>query len=237
MKVLLVDDEPLELEQLTHLIKPKWPMWEIYSAEDAFQALRLAENNKFVLALVDINLPGKSGLQLIEELKKCSPQISFIITTAYQSFDYAKKSIQLGVVDYLVKPIIEEELVSVINKFIKSRGYALAKTKIIEKTLEIIRNNYSSKINLENLAEEVHVSPSYLSKKFSEELGISISSFLMKYRIEKAKALLVHNPEYNLAILAEEVGFQSQSYFSNAFKKYEGISPSEFRESRLKRDG
>lgn len=235
MKILLVDDEPLELEQLTYLIKHRWPIWEIHTAEDAFQAAKLVQQHQFVLALVDIHLPGKSGLELIQSLQEDNREIHFVITTAYQKFDYAKKSIQLGVFDYLVKPIIEEELVSVINRFMEREGYALAKSRIVEKTLEIIRQKYANKISLETLAEEVHVSPNYLSKKFSEEIGISLSSFLMKYRIEKAKSFLRHNPDYNLALLAEAVGFQTQSYFSNAFKRYEGVTPSQFRDLRIKR--
>jgi len=237
MRILLVDDEPLALEQLIYLITSKWPMWELYTAEDAFQAQQLVKDKKFTLALVDIHLPGKSGLQLIEMLKENDPKLHFIITTAYQKFEYAKKSIQLGVIDYLVKPIIEEELLGVLEKFIKTYGYNLAKSKTVEQVLEIIWEDYASKISLETLAEAVHVSPSYLSKKFSEELGLSLSSFLMKYRIEKAKAVLLHNPDYNLALLAEEVGFQTQSYFSSAFKKYEGITPSQFKELRLKHHG
>lgn len=237
MKVLLVDDEPLELEQLAYLIKPRWPMAEIATAEDAFEALKLAQQHKFNLALVDINLPGKSGLELIESLKATNPQLSFIITTAYQRFDYAKKSIQLGVFDYLVKPIIEEELIEVMNRALEKSKFLLAKSPVVEKALAIIEKNYAGKINLEDLAQQIHVSSNHLSKKFSEELGLNFSSFLMKYRIEKAKALLSQNPHYNLALLAEEVGFQSQSYFSNAFKKYEGVTPSEFKDLRLKSYG
>jgi len=234
MKILLVDDEPLELEQLVYLIKPRWPIAQIFTAEDAFQALKLAQVQVFDIALVDINLPGKSGLELIETLQKDYPQLSFIITTAYQDFAYAKKSIQLGVLDYLVKPIIEAELVEVMNKVIQRGGFILAKSSIVEKALDIIEQNYAARITLEDLAQEVHVSPNYLSKKFSEELGISFSSLLMKYRIEKAKTILSHNPDYNMALLAERVGFQSQSYFSSAFKKYEGMTPREFKDLRLK---
>lgn len=230
MKLLIVDDEPLELEQLSHLLKKKWPLWEIYCAEEAGQALELARKQQFPLALIDIRLPGPSGLELIELLKKDNPLMSFIITTAYQNFDYAQKSIKLGVFDYLVKPIIEKELTAVISKFIDSHGYIVAKSKIIEEVLEIIAREYAGKISLETLAEAVHVSPSYLSKKFSDEIGQSIPSFIMRYRIEKAKVLLLEYPDYNMAIVADLVGFHSQNYFTNTFKKYEGLTPSKYRE-------
>mgnify|MGYP000891919444 CR=1 FL=1 len=230
MKLLIVDDEPLELEQLNYLIKQKWPIWEIHCAEEATQALNLSRENKFTLAFIDIRLPDISGLELIELLKKINPNLNFIITTAYQNFEYAQKSIKLGVFDYLVKPIIESELIEVIQKFIDSHGYLIAKSKMIEEVLEIIESDYAGQISLETLAESVHVSPTYLSKKFSEEIGQGIPSFIMKYRIEKAKFLLLEYPDYNMALVAELVGFHSQNYFTNVFKKYEGVTPSKYRE-------
>jgi len=235
MKLLLVDDEPLELEQLTHLIQQKWPVWEIFSAEEASHALRLCRSHKFTLALIDIHLPGMSGLTLIEQLKKDVPELSFIITTAYQNFDYAQKSIKLGVFDYLVKPIIEDELTHVIQKFISNHGFSVAKSKVIEQTLAIIERDYHQKISLETLAESVHVNPTYLSKRFSEEMGHGIPSFIMKYRVEKAKKIMLHYPDYNMAMVAELTGFHSQNYFTNIFKKYEGITPSKYRELKSDR--
>jgi YesN/AraC family two-component response regulator len=194
------------------------------------QALNLCRDNNFTLAFIDIHLPGLSGLELIEILKKDSPNLSFIITTAYQDFNYAQKSIKLGVFDYLVKPIIEIELTNVINQFIESHRGSVAKSKVIEQSLDIIERDFSKKISLETLAESVHVSPTYLSKKFSEEIGQSIPSFIMKFRIEKAKNLLLRYPDYNMAMIAELVGFHSQNYFTNIFKKYEGITPSKYKE-------
>ena len=230
MKLLIVDDEPLELEQLTLLIKQKWPAWEICCAEDASQALKLSRDRKFILALIDIHLPGLSGLDLIELLRRDQPNLHFIITTAYQDFSYAQKSIKLGVMDYLVKPIIEHELTGIIKKFIENNRYSVAKSNIIEQVLDIIDSDYSLRISLESLAESVHVSPNYLSKKFSEEIGVSIPSFVMKCRVEKAKTILLKYPEYNMSLIAELTGFHSQHYFTNIFKKYEGITPSKYRE-------
>jgi YesN/AraC family two-component response regulator len=141
----------------------------------------------------------------------------------------------LGVFDYLVKPIIEDELTGVIKKFIACHGFSVAKSKVIEQVLDIIDKEYNQKISLETLAESVHVSPTYLSKKFSEEIGQSIPSFIMKFRIKKAKKLLVRYPDYSMAMVAELVGFHSQNYFTNIFKKYEGITPSKYRELKSDR--
>lgn len=69
MNVLLVDDEPLELEQLEYLIQPLFPLWKLHKASDASQAMSISQKVKIHLAFLDINLPGKSGLELGEELR------------------------------------------------------------------------------------------------------------------------------------------------------------------------
>lgn len=61
MNVLLVDDEPLELEQLEYLIHPLFPFWNLYKAADSSQAAAVSQKVKIHLAFLDINLPGKSG--------------------------------------------------------------------------------------------------------------------------------------------------------------------------------
>ena len=66
MNVLLVDDEPLELEQLEYLIHPLFPFWNLYKASDSCQAAAVSQKVKIHLSLLDTNLPGKSGLELGE---------------------------------------------------------------------------------------------------------------------------------------------------------------------------
>jgi response regulator of citrate/malate metabolism len=69
------------------------------------------------LAFLDINLPGKSGLEFGEELRKINQEVDIIIVTACQNINYAQQSIRIGVVDYLTKPIIESELLSILDKY------------------------------------------------------------------------------------------------------------------------
>ena len=83
------------------------------------EALRINEKFSIHLALLDIHLPGISGLQLGEKLKNNNSNLDIIIVTAYQNFDYAKQSIRLGVIDYITKPIIEKELIDILQKSTK----------------------------------------------------------------------------------------------------------------------
>lgn len=229
MNVLLLDDEPLELEQLEYLLQSEFPSWKFYTAADATQAHRICLNNDIKLAFLDINLPGKSGLDFGEELRKMNKDVEIIMVTAYDNFSYAQQSIRIGVVDYITKPIIESELLKVLSKY-KENQFFRNYSGLIQSSLSAIHEKFAEKISLPDIAKLVHVNPTYLSRKFHEEVGVAFSEYLIHYRIQKAKSLLIENPCSTIADIAENSGFSSQNYFSTMFRKLEGISPKDYRE-------
>ncbi|MDC0764808.1 AraC family transcriptional regulator [Brevibacillus sp. AG] len=229
MNVLLVDDEPLELDQLEYLIQPMFPLWKFYKAADGSQAMAISQKVPLHLAFLDINLPGKSGLVLGEELRAQHKDIELIIVTAYQDFHYAKQSIRLGVVDYITKPVIESELVDILQKYQKSPALS-AYTRIISDAMNIIHQKFAEKLNLADLAAEVHINPTYLSRRFHEEVGVSFSEYLMQYRIQMSKKFLIAHPDWSISTVAERTGFNSQHYFSTIFRKVVGKTPKEYRD-------
>jgi len=99
---------------------------------------------------------------------------------------------------------------------------------VIHEVESYIRVHYAEDIQLQGLADMFHVSPSHLSRTFKHQLGETISDYVTKLRIGKAKLLLA-NPGMKLAYVAKEVGYQDEKYFSKAFKRCEGVSPKEFR--------
>ncbi|MFP5111545.1 response regulator [Bacillaceae bacterium C204] len=88
-------------------------------------------------------------------------------------------------------------------------------------------------ITLNEVASSVQVSPSYLSKQFKNELGASFIQYLTKVRIEKS-LLLMNDPYLKVYEISEKVGYSTQHYFCNAFKKVVGISPSSYRSGSRK---
>jgi YesN/AraC family two-component response regulator len=102
---------------------------------------------------------------------------------------------------------------------------------IIYKAVTYINNNYSEKITLEQVASNIFLSPTYFSKIFKQELGLSFSNYLNRVRIEKAKSLLLHE-SIPIVDISDIVGFVDQAYFSKVFKKLVGVTPSEYRENK-----
>jgi two-component system, response regulator YesN len=224
MNILLVDDEPLELEQLEYLIFKKFPNWKIFKAQDASKALQIVKQNDILLAFLDIQLPGKSGLELAQELSN-SNTMDIIMVTAFQNFEYAQTSIRLGVIDYITKPVIEDELLSVLSRYERIGRYS----EQIIKALQIIQQEFSEKLTLNYLASKIHINAAYLSRKFQEEVGMGFSEYLNDFRLKEAQKMLIESPDLSINTISERCGFNSQHYFSQIFRKTTGQSPRDYR--------
>ncbi|NLM11572.1 MAG: response regulator transcription factor [Clostridiaceae bacterium] len=101
---------------------------------------------------------------------------------------------------------------------------------VLRNAIDYIHENYGKPITLNDVAEHVYVSTSYLSRMFKKELGKNFVDYLNGLRIEKAKELLM-DPKYKTYEVAEIVGIPDAHYFSRLFKKYEGLSPTEYRDA------
>lgn len=103
-------------------------------------------------------------------------------------------------------------------------------TKQISKCIDYILGNIHTKITLDTLAEEVNLTPKYLSYLFRKETGQTLSSFIEEKKINEAKNLLIYS-QYSCSHISQYLSFYSQSYFISIFKKRVGMTPREYRES------
>lgn len=101
-------------------------------------------------------------------------------------------------------------------------------SKLVEAVKQIIRDRYHEQITVEDISKAVYLSQSYANSIVKKETGKSIFDYLLEYRLEMAKKLLM-DPESKVSVVSESVGYENKSYFSLMFKKYVGLSPSEFK--------
>ena len=104
----------------------------------------------------------------------------------------------------------------------------------IWKARKFIDEHLGEKISLTDVGLSVHVSPNYLSEKFKQVTGVNFVEYVTRIRTEKARDLL-QNSTRRISEIAFAVGFQSLSQFNRVFKKLSKKSPTEFRESLIKR--
>ncbi len=98
----------------------------------------------------------------------------------------------------------------------------------IHRCVQYIETHYGNKVALEQLAEAVNLSPSYLSRIFKQETGTPFHIYLNQVRVDKSKELLLQRG-LRLIDIAVAVGFEDQSYFTKVFKRYVGVTPNQYR--------
>ena len=114
----------------------------------------------------------------------------------------------------------------------------LQKSAIISKPIvlctDYIYNHINERITINELAEYASLSPSYLSRLFKQNLGISISDYIREKKIEKAENLLKYS-DYSLIDIANYLAFSSQSHFIQTFEKYIGLTPKKYRDKHYRK--
>lgn len=98
----------------------------------------------------------------------------------------------------------------------------------LSEAIEYVKANFAGSPSLQETAEHVHISSSYLSKIFINRLHMPYSTFVLNEKILYAQKLLV-NSEKGMAEIAKKAGFSSNTYFSDCFKRVTGLSPLQFR--------
>ena len=170
------------------------------------------------------------------------PQLVFL--TSYAEFGYAQQALRLQAADYLLKPVDEAELATLMQRLAADMGadggavrgegvdWALylgdvSLNPYVRHAMERIRADYREKLSIEVLAEEAGVSASYLSRKFKEATGQTFLELLTRERLQNAIAQLTSG-KYRVYEVAEENGFGDYKNFCSVFKKYMKCSPREF---------
>jgi Response regulator containing CheY-like receiver domain and AraC-type DNA-binding domain len=100
--------------------------------------------------------------------------------------------------------------------------------RVLEPALKYIEENYKEEMFLEKMASISNVSPYYFSKLFKKEIGMNFTTYVTKYKVEKAKEML-KNTDIPIVNIAAELGYYECGYFTKIFKKIEGITPTNYR--------
>ena len=244
MRILLIDDELVALNNLKKRVD--WLAYgftEVLTAQDADQARQILADGHIDLVLSDIEMPGESGLALVESINKDYPDTESIIITCHADFNYIKKAMKAKVLDYVLKPIDYTELKTLLAQFAEQRKRLISRDKLelilqqiqpptepvdregipispedrIEFIKQFIQRNLREKLYVEDLARLVHINDQHLMRIFKKETGMSLTQYINEQRLLMAGHLLKHS-DYNINYVADLVGFENLSYFTRLFK-------------------
>lgn len=240
-KALIVDDEKPVRIAISKL--GKWARFGIESplmAANGKEALSIMREVHPEIVFVDMHMPIMNGLDFLEHASSEYPETRFIIISGYDDFTYAQKAIRYRVMEYLLKPVVEEDLNNAILRAVKNicpefeplnekqEATNLESDKVIEIIHDYIDKNYSRNIKITHFSEEYYFSKEYLTRQFKAKYGCGIYEYVLQVRMTRARELLL-NSELKIQEIAQRVGYADKNYFSKAFRTYYGVSPTEFR--------
>ena len=259
IRLLIADDEKLEREALAEMVARRFEHEVVLElAENGRKAADTAVLWGADLILMDIEMPGMSGLDAARAVLAQRPSCRVIFVTAYSLFQYAHEAVHLGACDYLLKPVDPDELEASIRRAMrqveaerKLEELATAKAlpepqdagaapaedaadedspaaMVMAQVRRYLEDNYMFDLSLDSVGEILHISPAYLSAQFKKYQKMNFLDCLTELRINAAKKLLA-DPLRSTAEVASMVGYDDSSYFARAFKKRTGMTPTQYR--------
>ena len=246
-KILLVDDDI----EICRYIKSELSDWyRFVICNNGKEALNQLLSGDFDLVVSDVVMPEMDGITLLRNIKGNAniSHVPVIMLTSKSEISDRLEGIKLGADAYLAKPFSLEELHLTIDNLIDNvrrlkgkfsgalkqddkvekvevKGYD---EELMERIMKVVNENLSdSDFNVEKMCDEVGVSRTQLHRKLKEMTGVPTSEFLRNIRLNEA-ARLIRERKINITQVSYMVGFANNSHFSTAFKKYFGMSPTEY---------
>ena len=246
-KILLVDDDI----EICRYIKAELSDWYRFMiCNNGKEALKQLLSEKFDLVISDVVMPEMDGITLLKKIKSNAhvSDVPVIMLTSKSEISDRLEGIKQGADAYLSKPFSMEELHFTIDNLVdnvrrlkgKFSGALSQQDKVekvevkgndeelMERIMKVVNENMTdSDFNVEKMCEEIGISRTQLHRKMKELTGVSTSEFLRNIRLDEA-ARLIREHRINITQVSYAVGFTNNSHFSTAFKRYFGMSPSEY---------
>lgn len=260
IRLLIADDEKLEREALAELIQRRFEREVVLEvAENGRKAADTAVLWGADLILMDIEMPGMSGLDAARAVLAQRPSCRVIFVTAYSLFQYAHEAVHLGACDYLLKPVDPDELEASVRRAMrqieterKLEELAAARpqseqTETEEEAEDAPEESENSQTALVMAHVRRYLEDNYMFDLSLDSVGeiLHISPAYLSAQFKKYQKMnfldcltelrinaakeLLADPFRSSAEVASMVGYEDASYFARAFKKRTGMTPTQYR--------
>lgn len=233
--LLIADDEEKILRGMEKYIQAHTTCFDrIYCASNGQEAQNLIYRYHPDVMLVDIQMPLRSGLDVMREAINAGVCPQTVVLSGFETFSYAQQALRMGARDYLLKPCRSSELLEKLESLVrdiapKAPDARLEGNPTLQAAARYIQEHLDGSLSLTEVAQVVAVSPAYLSQIFSQAVG-GFVEYINQRRIELACEYM-RDPTLRVYEIALRVGFRDEKYFSKVFKQVMGMSPSEYRKT------
>ena len=234
--ILIVDDDPQTRKMYKQILEAHLPEFDAIEAKTGQEAIDKLAYVTPSLILLDLIMPEVDGFKVLAEVRnndKTRLVPIVVISGKVLTFDDVQKLDYANVV-YRRKNLftVDEAAVCFHKVFGEEEPLPQATSLLVKQSLAYLQQNYQQRISREDIATAVNTNPSYLSRIFREEVGITMWEFLARLRIELAKELLLnYSKSKTITEIAHQVGYPDSAYFCKVFKTQTGVSPNAYRKA------
>lgn len=250
-QILIAEDEPLERKVLCNILQKHFAdLCRIYEAKSGTEAVSLFLEHKPQVAILDIEMPGSTGLEAARQIRQSGFPCMILFLSAYDKFSYAREAITLRALDYLLKPYEAQELIlsveEALNLYERTSGIPERHLAVSQDAMEegdpaaqrmgqvrenierYIRKHYTTELSMQDVARAMNYSEAYFCKLFKQCFKVNFSAWLNEFRVEKAKEML-RDTRLSIREISLACGYADANYFARVFKRITGKTPSEYR--------
>lgn len=196
VNLLIVDNEQVERKGMQAILQKAYPELVIKQAKNGQNAIQMAKDFKPNVILMDIKMPGMSGLEAFKRIIEDYPNIKFIMVTAYDTFDYVRQAIKLGAKDYLLKPSKVNEIEETVGKVLKQvteEEHLLVSNRLqqetLQKTLPLVETDVVAQLLFDHV-HEVHLDMLVDMLDIKSKNDMFVMIVLMPTKIENLYSLV-----------------------------------------------
>ena len=262
LRLLIADDEVIERKVLYKTLqKNVGDQCVIFQAENGRQALRVYEEEKIQIAILDIEMPGINGIEAAQKIREKDKECCIIFLTAFDEFSYAKRAIVIRALDYLLKPCEEDELVAVMEEAMRLTDKRLNVSGVPSPGVpspDIRREEHAEAMPRDDgdgrLAQVAETIREYIRNNYMKEISMQDAARVMNYSDAYFCKLfkqcfdqnftsyltnfrvneakkLLKDRNISVKDVGMRVGYYDSNYFAKVFKRMTGMIPSEYRDS------
>ncbi len=194
IRVFIVDDHEIIRQGLKMILKEASDLVVVGEAQDGIEALRKIKNTECDVMLLDMNMPGRSGIDLLADIKALKPKMHILVLSIHPEDKFALRTLKAGASGYLCKDTALEELVVAIRK-IHNKGRYISNTLAEQLAFSIIPENETpthSQLSSREHEILIKIASGVKVKDIAEELGLSIST-VFTYRLRIFEKLNIKN--------------------------------------------
>lgn len=246
-RTLIVEDEGPARTSIRKLFAKAGVPFEIVGeAENGEEGLKLIRELRPDVVVTDIDMPVMDGVKLLQAARDEGFECRFVMLTAISEFEYARQAVEHGASGYLLKLSLDPQGIKQAMGKVAVELERMEKLKKADKwfpdkpkdeptdhpemnrIIAYIEAHYAEDVTLKSLSELISMDASYVSDLFKKKTGSTLTHYVQNRRVQAARMLL-EETDRTVSDIGRQVGFENDNYFIKIFKRWCGVTPSEYR--------